>query len=398
MKTNDNYQVPPIELLDEHPDWTPNVPQKEISKIEDSLINFFNQYKLQVLIIEASIGHTVTRYKVTLNTKNRQICIRDLQDDLSFSLESLGGCVNSVGGTLEGLVFEIDVPNQQPRAVSMRELISSQEYQDCGYELPIAIGKTIENKPFIYDLAKAPHIIIAGATGQGKSVCLHVIISSLLYKEKPEDLKFVLIDPKNVEFDQYRKISNAFFAPIRGNKDIITGLDETVDTLNCLCEEMERRDELLRMAGVRNIKEYNEAVKGGKLNPDEAHGLLPYIVTIIDEYGDLVIMEGKKVETPLLRIAQKARAVGMHAIIATQRPSIDVLTGVIRANFPARIAFRVVQSVNSRTILDQSGAEKLKGRGDSLTSFMGKIERVQCAYVDNREIEAICNHIGAYNG
>ena len=288
----------------------------------------------------------------------------------------------------------IEVPNKDPQTVSYRSIIASKKFQECKYELPMAMGATISNDVFIADLTKMPHLLVAGATGQGKSVGLNAIIASLLYKKHPAELKFVLIDPKMVEFSLYSKLERHYLAKLPDEDDaIITDPSKVVTTLNSLCIEMDNRYNLLKDAEVRSISEYNAKFTSRRLNPEKGHRFLPYIVMIVDEFADLIMTAGKEIETPIARIAQKARAVGMHMIIATQRPSTDVITGMIKANFPGRIAFRVSQMVDSKTILDRTGANQLIGRGDMLFSHNGEIQRVQCAFIDTPEVEAICNHI-----
>lgn len=339
------------------------------------------------------VGPTVTLYEIIPAEGVRISKIKNLEDDIALSLSALG--IRIIAPIPGKGTIGIEVPNKDKRTVSMRDVIESKKFQDCKYELPIAMGCTISNDVFIADLAKMPHILVAGATGMGKSVGLNAIVTSLLYKKHPSELKFVMIDPKMVEFSMYSKLEYHYIAKMEGEDEcIVTDMNKAVATLKSLVAEMENRLLLLRDANVRNIKEYNTKFIQRRLNPEKGHKFMPYIVVIIDELADLIMNIGRKeVEIPISRITQKARAVGIHMILATQRPSTDIITGVIKANCPGRIAFRVTQMVDSRTILDRSGAQQLIGRGDMLISYNNEITRVQCAFVDTPEVEAIANYI-----
>ncbi len=357
-------------------------------KIKRTLLDF----GIPIISIEATVGPTVTLYKIVPDKGVRIAKIRQLVDDIALSLSAEGvRIIAPIPG--EGTVG-IEVANKDPQTVSMRTIIKSRIYQETKYKLPVALGSTISNEVYIADLAKMPHLLVAGATGQGKSVGLNAIIASLLYSKTPDELKFVMIDPKMVEFSLYAKIEKHYLAKIPGAEDaIITDMDKVVATLSSLCVEMDNRYQLLKDAHTRNLVEYNDKIKERKLNPLEGHRFLPYIVVVVDEFSDLIMTAGKDVEIPIARLAQKARAVGMHVIIATQRPSTNVITGIIKANFPARVAFKVSSGVDSKTILDTTGAQQLIGRGDMLISNSAPMVRVQCAFIDTPEVEEICDYI-----
>lgn len=385
------YKFPTIDLLEDRPsgaiiDMEEQQANKE--RIEKTLLD----YKIPISRIEATVGPTVTLYEIVPAEGIRISQIKRLEDDIALSLSALGiRIIAPIPG--KGTVG-IEVPNNDPQTVSMRSVIGSRKYQECKMALPMAMGATISNDIFIADLAKMPHLLVAGATGMGKSVGLNAIITSLIYKKHPSELKFVLIDPKMVEFSLYGKLERHYLAKLPNEDEaIITDMGKVIQTLNSLCVEMDNRYELLRNANVRSLEEYNRKFTERKLNPENGHRYLPYIVVVVDEFADLIMTQGKEVETPISRIAQKARAVGMHMILATQRPSTNVITGLIKANFPGRIAFRVIQMVDSRTILDCPGANQLIGRGDMLFSHNGSMERVQCAFISTEEVEAITEYI-----
>lgn len=385
------YKFPPVELLREgiakvSVDAQEQLENKE--KIRKTLLDF----GIPITSIEATVGPTVTLYEIVPDKGIRIAKIRALVDDIALSLSAEG--VRIIAPIPGRGTVGIEVANKDAQTVSMRTVIKSKAYQDTKFKLPIALGSTISNEVFVADLAKMPHLLVAGATGQGKSVGLNAIISSLLYCKTPDELKFVMIDPKKVEFSLYNKIEPHYLAKIPGaDEPIITDTDKVVATLSSLCQEMDNRYLLLKDANTRNIVEYNAKIKEKKLNPNEGHRFLPYIVVIVDEFSDLIMTAGKEVEIPIARLAQLARAVGMHVIIATQRPSTNVITGIIKANFPARIAFKVSSGVDSKTILDTTGAQQLIGRGDMLISNGGPMVRVQCAFIDTPEVEEICDYI-----
>ena len=385
------YKFPPFELLREgvtkvSVDAAEQLENKE--KIKKTLLDF----GIPILSIEATVGPTVTLYEIVPDKGVRIAKIRNLVDDIALSLSAEG--VRIIAPIPGKGTVGIEVANKDPQTVSMRTIIKSRTYQESKYKLPIALGSTISNEVYIADLAKMPHLLVAGATGQGKSVGLNAIIASLLYRKTPDELKFVMIDPKMVEFSLYAKIEAHYLAKIPGAEDaIITDMDKVVATLSSLCVEMDNRYQLLKDAHARNLIEYNDKIKERKLNPLDGHRFLPYIVVVVDEFSDLIMTAGKEVEIPIARLAQKARAVGMHVIIATQRPSTNVITGIIKANFPARIAFKVSSGVDSKTILDTTGAQQLIGRGDMLISNSSPMVRVQCAFIDTPEVEEICDYI-----
>ncbi len=386
------YKFPPISLLKEIKLNENNVDIEEQNENKDRITKTLNDYGISIKSIGVTVGPTVTLYEIIPTEGTRIAKIKSLEDDIAMSLAALG--IRIIAPIPGRGTIGIEVPNKEPQTVSMHSVISSKKFQECKYELPIALGCTISKDIYIADLTKMPHILVAGATGQGKSVGLNAIITSLLYKKHPAELKFVMIDPKMVEFSLYSKLEHHYIAKLPNEEDsIITDMSKVVATLNSLVMEMENRYQLLRDAEVRNIKEYNTKFVSHRLNPEKGHRYLPYIVVVVDEFADLIMSAGKDVETPIARIAQKARAVGIHMILATQRPSTNVITGIIKANFPARIAFRVTQMVDSRTILDRPGAERLIGRGDMLISANNDIVRVQCAFVDTPEVQDITNYI-----
>lgn len=386
------FHFPPIELLAEMKNDNVSVDEQEMEENKQRITATLANYGISINSIEATVGPTVTLYKIIPTEGTRISKIKGLEDDIALNLAALGiRIIAPIPG--EGAIG-IEVPNKDPQMVPMRSIITSKKFQECRYELPMAMGLTISKDVLIADLAKMPHVLVAGATGQGKSVGLNAIITSLLYKKHPSELKFVLVDPKKVEFSLYARLERHYLAKLPDEEEpIITNTSKVVATLNSLCVEMDNRYALLKDANVRNIKEYNAKFIQRRLNPEKGHRFLPYIVIIIDEFGDLMITAGKEVETPITRIAQLARAVGMHMILATQRPSTNVITGIIKANFPGRIAFRVSQMVDSRTILDRPGANQLIGKGDMLFSHNGEMDRVQCAFISTEEAEAICNSI-----
>jgi S-DNA-T family DNA segregation ATPase FtsK/SpoIIIE len=386
------YKFPPIDLLEERSTGNPQVSDDELIANKNKILQTLKNYNIEIVKIKATTGPTITLYEIVPAPGVRISKIKNLEDDIALSLAALGiRIIAPIPG--KGTVG-IEVPNSKPEIVSMRSLIASKVFQETDYELPLALGKTISNETFVVDLTKMPHILVAGATGQGKSVGLNAIISSLLYKKHPAQLKFVFIDPKKVELNLYSIIEKHFLAKMEGETDpIITDVQRVKNTLNSLNHEMDMRYDLLKKAHARNIKEYNEKFISRRLNPEKGHRYQPYIVVVIDEFADLIMTAGKEIELPIARIAQLARAVGIHMVIATQRPSINIITGVIKANFPARIAFKVASMVDSRTILDTPGANQLIGKGDMLISTGNTLIRVQCAFVDTPEVEAIAKYI-----
>jgi len=391
------YQRPPLELLEEYKNQESPVSNEELIANKNKIVETLANYKIQIDKIKATIGPTVTLYEIVPAPGVRISKIKNLEDDIALSLAALG--IRIIAPIPGRGTIGIEVPNLKPEVVSMYSILKSAKFQESKYELGVALGKTISNETFILDLTKLPHLLVAGATGQGKSVGLNAIISSLLYKKHPSQLKFVLIDPKKVELTLYSKLERHFLAKLPDSEEaIITDTQKVIYTLNSLCIEMDQRYELLKLAQVRNIKEYNDKFTARRLNPNKGHKFLPYIVVVIDEFADLIMTAGREVETPLARLAQLARAIGIHLIIATQRPSINIITGVIKANFPARIAFRVSSMIDSRTILDHPGANQLIGRGDMLVSSGSDMVRVQCAFVDVPEIERVTDFIGNQRG
>ncbi|WP_435314508.1 DNA translocase FtsK 4TM domain-containing protein [Cellulophaga fucicola] len=390
-----NYKFPHIDLLDQHGTNTGiTINQEELEENKNKIVETLKNYKIGIAQIKATIGPTVTLYEIVPDAGVRISKIKNLEDDIALSLAALG--IRIIAPIPGKGTIGIEVPNKNPSIVSMRSVIASTRFQKAEMELPIAFGKTISNETLVVDLAKMPHLLMAGATGQGKSVGLNAVLTSLLYKKHPAEVKFVLVDPKKVELTLFNKIERHFLAKLPDSEDaIITDNAKVINTLNSLCIEMDNRYELLKAAMVRNIKEYNVKFKARKLNPNDGHMFLPYIVLVIDEFADLIMTAGKEVETPIARLAQLARAIGIHLIIATQRPSVNVITGIIKANFPARIAFRVTSKIDSRTILDAQGADQLIGRGDMLYTQGNDVIRVQCAFVDTPEVEKITGYIGS---
>ena len=393
----ENYKFPSLNLLDHYDEQDTSIDMEEQNANKDRIIQVLRTFGIEISSIKASVGPTVTLYEITPAEGIRIARIRNLEDDIALSIAALG--IRIIAPIPGKGTIGIEVPNAKPRIVPMQSILASKKFQETTMELPIAFGKTITNEVFMEDLAKAPHMLIAGATGQGKSVGLNAIVTSLLYKKHPAELKFVIIDPKKVEFSVYAPIEKHFLAKLPDNEDaIITDVTKVVQTLNSLCVEMDTRYDLLKKAGCRNVKEYNAKFIERKLNPEKGHHFMPYIVIIIDEFGDLIMTAGKEVELPICRIAQLARAVGIHAIIATQRPTTNIITGTIKANFPARVAFRVAAMMDSRTILDRSGAQQLIGKGDMLYLRGNDPVRVQCAFVDTPEVERIANFISKQQG
>jgi S-DNA-T family DNA segregation ATPase FtsK/SpoIIIE len=393
-----NYQFPPIELLAAHgSSGSITINEEELEENKNKIVDTLKNYSIGIAQIKATIGPTVTLYEIVPEAGIRISKIKNLEDDIALSLSALG--IRIIAPIPGKGTIGIEVPNKNPSVVSMRSVIASTKFQKAEMELPIAFGKTISNETFVVDLAKMPHMLMAGATGQGKSVGLNAVLASLLYKKHPAEVKFVLVDPKKVELTLYNKIERHFLAKLPDSADaIITDNTKVIHTLNSLCIEMDQRYELLKLAMVRNIKEYNEKFKSRRLNPNDGHQFLPYIVLVIDEFADLIMTAGKEVETPIARLAQLARAIGIHLIIATQRPSVNVITGIIKANFPARLAFRVTSKIDSRTILDTQGADQLIGRGDMLFTQGNDVTRIQCAFVDTPEIQKLTEFIGSQRG
>ncbi|MFK8282535.1 FtsK/SpoIIIE family DNA translocase [Capnocytophaga cynodegmi] len=388
------YKFPSIELLIEPKDNGIIINQEELEENKNTIVQTLKDYKIEISQIKATIGPTVTLYEIVPAAGIRISKIKNLEDDIALSLAALG--IRIIAPIPGKGTIGIEVPNKKPTTVFMRSMITSPKFQHAEMELPVAFGKTISNETFVADLTKMPHLLMAGATGQGKSVGLNVVLTSLLYKKHPAEVKFVLVDPKKVELTLFNKIERHFLAKLPDSEDaIITDNKKVVNTLNSLCIEMDNRYELLKNAMVRNIKEYNAKFKARQLNPNDGHRFLPYIVLVVDEFADLIMTAGKEVELPIARLAQLARAIGIHLIIATQRPSVNVITGIIKANFPARIAFRVTSKIDSKTILDGSGAEQLIGRGDMLYTQGNEPIRIQCAFVDTPEINHITEYIGA---
>ena len=388
-----NYAFPTLNLLREF-DESISVDAEELEANKNRIVDTLNNYKIGISKIKATVGPTITLYEIVPEAGIRISKIKNLEDDIALSLSALG--IRIIAPIPGKGTIGIEVPNKKSNIVSMNSAIASNKFQQSKMELPIALGKTISNETFVFDLAKAPHMLMAGATGQGKSVGLNAVLTSLLYKKHPAEVKFVLVDPKKVELTLFNKIERHFLAVLPDSGDaIITDTTKVIHTLNSLCIEMDNRYDLLKNAMVRNIKEYNDKFKARKLNPNDGHKFLPYIVLVIDEFADLIMTAGKEVETPIARLAQLARAIGIHLIVATQRPSVNVITGIIKANFPTRVAFRVTSKIDSRTILDAPGADQLIGRGDLLYSSGNDLTRVQCAFVDTPEVEKITSFIGS---
>jgi S-DNA-T family DNA segregation ATPase FtsK/SpoIIIE len=392
-----NYKFPPLELLNEYEASKVQVTQDELNQNKDKILATLTNFKIGISSIKATIGPTVTLYEIVPDAGIKISRIKNLEDDIALSLSALG--IRIIAPIPGKGTIGIEVPNKNREMVSIRSVLSTQAFQKTDKELPVALGKTISNEVMVIDLSKMPHLLVAGATGQGKSVGLNVILTSLLYKRHPSTLKFVLVDPKKVEMVLFSKIERHYLAKLPNSEEaIITDTRKVIHTLNSLCIEMENRYEILKDAGARNLKEYNAKFVARKLNPKDGHRFLPYIVLVVDELADLMMTAGKEVETPIARLAQLARAIGIHLVVATQRPSVNVITGVIKANFPARLSFRVTSKVDSRTILDTGGADQLVGMGDMLLSSGSDIIRLQSPFVDTPEIEKICEYIGAQRG
>ena len=391
----ENYKYPTIDLLTHYDDTTSAIDMEEQNRNKERIIKILRNFRVEISSIKATIGPTITLYEITPAPGIRISTIRNLEDDIALSLSALG--IRIIAPIPGKGTIGIEVPNAKPQMVSMESILNSRKFEETDYELPMALGKTITNEVFMADLTKMPHLLVAGATGQGKSVGLNAIITSLLYKKHPAELKLVMVDPKKVEFNLYSPIVNHFLAQVEGNEDkeepIITDVNKVIQTLKSLCIEMDNRYDLLKKAHAKNVKEYNQKFRDRQLNPNNGHRYMPYIVVVIDEYGDLIMTAGKEIELPIARIAQLARAVGIHMIIATQRPTANIITGTIKANFPARMAFKVTTGVDSKTILDRTGANQLVGKGDMLLMSGTEPVRIQCAFVDTPEVEAVVHYI-----
>ena len=388
-----NYKIPAVNLLNDYGSGKIEIDKSELEANKNRIVETLANYKIGISSISATIGPTITLYEIVPEAGVRISKIKNLEDDIALSLSALG--IRIIAPIPGKGTIGIEVPNQKPATVSMKAVISSDKFQNSEMELPVAFGKTISNETLVADLAKMPHLLMAGATGQGKSVGLNAILASLLYKKHPAQVKFVLVDPKKVELTLFNKIERHFLAKLPDSEEaIITDTKKVINTLNSLCIEMDQRYDLLQNAQCRNIVEYNKKFIARKLNPNDGHKYLPYIVLVIDEFADLIMTAGKEVETPIARLAQLARAIGIHLIVATQRPSVNVITGIIKANFPARVAFRVTSKIDSRTILDAGGADQLIGRGDMLISLGSDLIRLQCAFIDTPEVEKITDFIG----
>ena len=388
-----NYKIPAINLLNDYGSGKIEIDKSELEANKNRIVETLANYKIGISSISATIGPTITLYEIVPEAGVRISKIKNLENDIALSLSALG--IRIIAPIPGKGTIGIEVPNQNPATVSMKAVIASDKFQNSDMELPVAFGKTISNETFVADLAKMPHLLMAGATGQGKSVGLNAILASLLYKKHPAQVKFVLVDPKKVELTLFNKIERHFLAKLPDSEEaIITDTKKVINTLNSLCIEMDQRYDLLQNAQCRNIVEYNKKFIARKLNPNDGHKYLPYIVLVIDEFADLIMTAGKEVETPIARLAQLARAIGIHLIVATQRPSVNVITGIIKANFPARVAFRVTSKIDSRTILDAGGADQLIGRGDMLISLGSDLIRLQCAFIDTPEVEKITDFIG----
>jgi len=391
------FQFPKINLLKEYSTGKISVTKEELQANKDKIVETLTNFKIGIASIKATIGPTVTLYEIVPEAGGKISKIKNLEDDIALSLAALG--IRIIAPIPGKGTIGIEVPNKNKEMVSMKSVISTDKFMNSDMALPVALGKTISNEVFVTDMAKMPHLLMAGATGQGKSVGLNVILTSLLYKKHPSQLKFVLVDPKKVELTLFNKIERHYLAKLPDNEEpIITDTKKVINTLNSLCIEMDQRYDLLKDAACRNIKEYNQKFVDRKLNPEKGHKFLPYIVLVIDELADLMMTAGKEVETPIARLAQLARAIGIHLVVATQRPSVNVITGIIKANFPARLSFRVTSKVDSRTILDAGGADQLIGQGDMLLSMGSDITRLQCAFVDTPEVDEICDFIGSQKG
>lgn len=391
------YQYPTLDLLTDYGSGKITINNQELEANKNKIVETLGNYNIEIAKIKATIGPTVTLYEIIPKPGVRISRIKNLEDDIALSLAALG--IRIIAPMPGKGTIGIEVPNSHPEMVSMRSVLATEKFQHTNMDLPIALGKTISNEVYIADLTKMPHLLVAGATGQGKSVGINAILTSLLYKKHPAELKFVLVDPKKVELSLFRMIERHFLAKLPGEEEpIITDTKKVINTLNSLCIEMDLRYDLLKNAQVRNLKEYNVKFVNRRLNPEEGHRYLPFIVLVIDEFADLMMTAGKEIETPIARLAQLARAVGIHLVIATQRPSVNIITGTIKANFPARLAFRVLSKIDSRTILDSGGADQLIGRGDMLLSTGSDLVRIQCAFVDTPEVEAISSFIGNQRG
>jgi S-DNA-T family DNA segregation ATPase FtsK/SpoIIIE len=393
-----NFKNPSLDLLEDHGSSNEiSMTKEELEDNKNRIVKTLSDYSIKIQSIKATIGPTVTLYEIVPAAGVRISKIKNLEDDIALSLAAMG--IRIIAPIPGRGTIGIEVPNLHPEIVSMKTILTSEKFQNTKFDLPVGIGKTISNSTYVFDLAKMPHLLMAGATGQGKSVGLNAVITSLLYKKHPAQLKFVMVDPKKVELSLFSKIERHYLAKLPGDSDaIITDVKEVVNTLNSLCIEMDDRYDLLKTAHARNLKEYNTKFIARKLNPQNGHRFLPYIVVIVDEFADLIMTAGKEVEAPIARLAQLARAIGIHLVIATQRPSVNVITGLIKANFPARIAFRVTSKIDSRTILDAGGADQLIGRGDMLLSTGNEMVRLQCAFVDTPEVEQIVDYIGEQQG
>ena len=388
------FKMPTMNLLNDHGENKIEVDKSELEKNKNKIVETLGHYNIGITSISATVGPTITLYEIVPEAGVRISKIKNLEDDISLSLAAEG--IRIIAPIPGKGTIGIEVPNANKNTVSMLEVLQSEKFQNSKMELPIAFGKTISNETFIVDLAKMPHLLMAGATGQGKSVGLNAMLVSLLYKKHPSQIKFVLVDPKKVELTLFNKIERHYLAKLPDSEDaIITDTKKVVNTVNSLCIEMDERYELCKNANCRNIKEYNAKFISRKLNPNDGHRFLPYIVLVIDEFADLIMTAGKEIETPIARLAQLARAIGIHLIVATQRPSVNVITGIIKANFPARVAFRVTSTIDSRTIMDTKGAEQLIGMGDMLISTGNDLTRLQCAFIDTPEVEKICEYIGS---
>jgi S-DNA-T family DNA segregation ATPase FtsK/SpoIIIE len=391
------FKFPTLELLEDHSYGNAEVSNEELIANKNRIVETLRHYKIEITKIRATIGPTITLYEIVPAPGIRIAKIKNLEDDIALSLAALG--IRIIAPIPGRGTIGIEVPNQNPETVSMRSILSSRKFQESTADLPVALGKTISNETFMFDLVKMPHILVAGATGQGKSVGINVIISSLLYKKHPSQLKFVFVDPKKVELNLYSVLEKHYLAKLPNEEEpVITDIQKVKYTLNSINVEMDQRYDLLKKAHARNIKEYNKKFISRRLNPEKGHRFLPYIVVVIDEFADLIMTAGKEIELPIARIAQLARAVGIHMIIATQRPSTNIITGVIKANFPARIAFKVASMIDSRTILDTPGANQLIGKGDMLIASGSSMTRVQCAFIDTPEVEKICSFISEQRG
>ena len=392
-----NFKNPSVDLLKDYGDGTIKIDQEELESNKNRIVDTLKNYNIGIKQIKATIGPTVTLYEIVPDAGVRISKIKNLEDDIALSLSALG--IRIIAPIPGKGTIGIEVPNKKKSIVSMKSLLSSKKFIESDMELPITLGKTISNETFVVDLTKMPHLLMAGATGQGKSVGINAILTSMIYKKHPAEVKFVLVDPKKIELSIFNKIERHYLAKLSDSDDaIIIDNDKVINTLNSLCVEMDKRYELLKDAMTRNIKEYNDKFISRKLNPENGHTFLPYIVLVIDEFADLIMTAGKEVETPLARLAQLSRAVGIHLIIATQRPSVNVITGLIKANFPARIAFRVTSKIDSRTILDTGGAEQLIGRGDLLYSQSNELTRIQCGFIDTSEVEKLSDYVGSQTG